>query len=186
MGASEEQSDTSASRAKAVALLSAAVWCSLLAGGGRTGAVGGTNRVARSSAGPCHGSPRVSTKSLGESQRRMTRLIEAPQVGQQATRGGGGLRWGGGVSLEWACTIRRRTGASGRVPLACRKPKWRTCIKPSGKTCCRHRRRHSMTSRWVVRGRGLPPCREVQVTVRSLSETRRRLAMATVKTEGAR
>ena len=43
-----------------------------------------------------------------------------------------------------------------------------------------------MASRWVVRGRALPTFREVQVTVRSVRETRRRLAMATVQTAGAR
>ena len=43
-----------------------------------------------------------------------------------------------------------------------------------------------MTSRWAVRGRALPTFREVKVTVRSLSETRRLLEMATRKTYGAR
>src|SRR2546428_7650708 len=154
MGASEEHCDTSARREKAVALLSAAVWCSLLAGGGRTGAVGWTNRVARSSAGPRHGSQLVSTKSLGEVHRRMTRPIGAPQVGQRATRGGGGLRCGGGLSLGWACTIMRRTVASGRAQLAWRKPKWRDFIKPSGKTCWRKRRGKPKGARRGRTGRG--------------------------------
>ena len=43
-----------------------------------------------------------------------------------------------------------------------------------------------MTSRGVVRRRALPTCREVQVTVRFVRLTRRWLAMATLKTEGAR
>ena len=43
-----------------------------------------------------------------------------------------------------------------------------------------------MASRWVVRGRALPPFREGKGTVRSVSETRRRVAMATVQTYGAR
>src|SRR2546428_11065531 len=134
MGASEEHCDTSASREKAVALLSAAVWCSLLAGGGRTGAVGWTNRVARSSAGPRHGSQLVSTKSLGEVHRRMTRPIGAPQVGQRATRGGGGLRCGGGLWLGGACSIYGRAGASGGAQLGWRKAKGRTFIKAAGET----------------------------------------------------
>ena len=43
-----------------------------------------------------------------------------------------------------------------------------------------------MTSRWVVRERALPGLREVKVTVRSWSATMRLLAMATLKTYGAR
>ena len=41
-----------------------------------------------------------------------------------------------------------------------------------------------MTSRWVARGRALPGLREEKVMVRSLSETMRLLARATLKTEG--
>ena len=80
----------------------------------------------------------------------------------------------------------RRMVASGTAQLAWSKPQWRTFMKPSGKTCWRNRRRNSMTSRWAVRGRALPTFREVKVTVRSVSATRRRLEMATLKTEGAR
>ena len=40
--------------------------------------------------------------------------------------------------------------------LACRKPKWRTCMKLSGKTCWRNLRRNSMASRVVVRGAHCP------------------------------
>src|SRR5438552_2361949 len=59
-------------------------------------------------------------------------------------------------------------------------------MQPSGKTCWRNLRRNSMASSVVVRGRALPTLREVQVTVRSLRPTMRRLEMATVKTYGAR
>ena len=43
-----------------------------------------------------------------------------------------------------------------------------------------------MTSRWGVRERALPGVREVKVTGRSVSETMRLWAMATLKTDGAR
>src|SRR5262245_59215024 len=110
--------------------------------------------------------------------------IGGPQVGQRATRGGGGR--GGGASLGWAGTLICRMVSGWRVELACLKPKWRTFMKPSGKTCGRNRRRNSMPSRWAVRRRVLPTFREVKVTGRSWSETIRLLAMATLKTEGAR
>ena len=80
----------------------------------------------------------------------------------------------------------RRISGVWMAQLALRKPKCRTFIKPEGKTCCRNLRIHSRTSSWVVRGRALPGVRYVNVTIRSWSETRRRLEMATVKTEGAR
>jgi hypothetical protein len=76
--------------------------------------------------------------------------------------------------------------ASGTAQLAWSKPKWRTFIKPSGKTCWRHRRSNAMASRWVVRGRVRPTFREVHVTVRSVRPTMRRVEMATLKPEGAR
>ena len=92
MGASKEHCDTSADHSKAVAPQFAAVVGGLVAGGGRTGAVGGTNRVVHTSSGPCHGSQLVSTKSLGEVQSRMTTHIGAPQVGQWAVKGCRGVR----------------------------------------------------------------------------------------------
>ena len=79
-----EHRATSAGRWQAVACLSAAALSCLTAGGGRTGAVGGPYRVARSSSGPRHGSQLVSTKSLDEVHTCMTTPIGAPQVGQRA------------------------------------------------------------------------------------------------------
>ena len=70
--------------------------------------------------------------------------------------------------------------------LAWSKPKWRTFLKPSGKTCWRNRRSNSVTSSGAVRGRALPTFREVKVTVRSLRETMRLLEMTPRKTYGAR
>jgi hypothetical protein len=46
MGASKEHGDTAAGRSQAVTPRSTALLCGLRAGGGRTGAVGGTGRVA--------------------------------------------------------------------------------------------------------------------------------------------
>jgi hypothetical protein len=152
----------------------------------RTGAVGGTHRVAPRSSGHRHASQLVSTKPLCEGHTRRTTRIGTPPVGQRAARGFGGVRGGGRPSLGRPCTLSRRMVASGTAQRAWRKPQWRTFTKPSGQTCWRHRRRNSMTSRCAVRRRVLPTCREVQGTVRSVSETRRRVEMATVKTEGAR
>jgi hypothetical protein len=80
----------------------------------------------------------------------------------------------------------RRMVARGRAQLAWSKPPGRTFIKPSGKTGGRNLRRNSMASRWIGRGRALPTFREVKGTVRSVSETMRRVEMATRKTDGAR
>ena len=65
----------------------------------------------------------------------MTTRIGVPQVGQQAARGSWGLRSGGWSSPAGSCTINRRMVASERVQLAWSKPKGRTFMKPSGKTC---------------------------------------------------
>ena len=160
MGASEEHRDASAGRWKAVALLS----CSRLVrpdGGMRAHGCRGWATPCRTHArqGTRHAAQLVSTKALGEVHSRMTTRIGAPQVGQRAARGGGGVRGGGWPSLGCPCTISRRMVASGTAQLAWRKPKWRTFMKPSGKTCWRNRRRNSMTSRWAVRRRALPTFR---------------------------
>jgi hypothetical protein len=52
MGASAELREVSAGREKVVALPACAAWCALMAGEGRTGAVGCPHRVAPRSAGP--------------------------------------------------------------------------------------------------------------------------------------
>jgi hypothetical protein len=94
---------------------------------------------------------------------------------------------GGNSAADPFCSgIMRRMSAGVLAQLVLRKPKWRPFMQPEGKTCGRHLRIHSRTSSWAVRGRTVPGWREVKVTGRSLRETRRRLAMATVKTEGAR
>ncbi len=135
MGASEAPREASVRRWKAVALPPAAVLCGLIPACGRTGAVGVPPRVAPRSSGQRHAAQPVSTKALGEVHTRMTTRIGAPQVGQRAASGGGGGRCGSWPSLGWACTIMRRMVASGRAQLAWSKPKWRTFLKPSGKTC---------------------------------------------------
>ena len=122
MGTSEEHCEASAGRWQTVALLVSAAWDGLVPAPGRTGTEEGAHRGARRSSGLCHSSQRVSTKSLGELQSRMTTRIGAPQVGQRAIRGGGGVCWGSGSSLGWACTIMRRIVARGAAPRAWRKP----------------------------------------------------------------
>src|SRR6266436_2844547 len=135
--------------------------CALpITGGGRTGAVGVPHRVAPRSSGQRPAAQLVSIQTLGEVHRRMTTRIGAPHVGHKVTRGGEGTLRIGWPSLGCPCTISRRMVASGRAQLAWSKPKWRTFIKPSGKTCWRHLRRNSMTSRWAVRRRALPTLRE--------------------------
>jgi len=79
----------------------------------------------------------------------MTMRIGVPQVGQRATRGGGGR--GGGASLGWAGTIICRMVSVWMVELACIKPKWRTFMKPSGKTCCSYVAKPTM---WRERHKG--------------------------------
>ena len=95
MGASAEPRDASARRGKAVALPTISRLGGLMLACGRTGAVGGPHRritIVRAT----HAAQPVSTKALGEVHTRMTTRIGAPQVGQRATSGGGGLRCGGG------------------------------------------------------------------------------------------
>ena len=109
-GHQQEHRDASAGRWKAVALpLSATLGC-LMAGCGRTGAVGWTPRVARSSSGHSHAAQPESTKSLCEVHRRMMTRIGAPQVGQRATRGVGGWRLGRGH--RWGVPARSAGGWS--------------------------------------------------------------------------
>jgi len=97
-----------AGRWQVVACRSAAALYCLMAGGGRTGAVGGTHRGARSAAEPRPSSPLGSTTSLGEVQSRLTMRIGVRQVGPRATRGGGETRCGGLSGMGWAGTIIRR------------------------------------------------------------------------------
>ena len=77
----------------------------------------------------------VSTKTRLEVHRRITTRIGAPHVGHKVTRGGEGTIRIGWPSLGCPCMIIRRMVASGMAQLAWSKPKWRTFIKPSGKTC---------------------------------------------------
>ena len=72
----------------------------------------------------------VSTKALGEVHRRMTTCIGAPQVGQRAASGCGGLRCSAGH--RWGVPAHSSGGWSraGMAQLAWRKPKWRTFMKP--------------------------------------------------------
>jgi hypothetical protein len=81
MGTSEAPRGTAAGRWQAGALLVSAAWCRLRPADGRPGAVGGPHGVARRSSGPRPGSQLVSTKSLAEVHRRMTRRSGVPQVG---------------------------------------------------------------------------------------------------------
>jgi hypothetical protein len=118
MGASQEHRAASAGRWQAVALRSAAAVYCLLAGGGRTGAVGVPPRVAPRASGQWHASQPVSTQSLGEVPRRRMTRMGAPQVGQRAACGGRGVRGGSGAAPGCACTIMRRMVASGRAQLA--------------------------------------------------------------------
>jgi hypothetical protein len=85
-----------------------------------------------------------------------------------------------------AFEIIRQRVAGGLAQLAGSKPKWRTCSKPSGRTCGRNLQRHSRASRLVGRGRAWSGVREVKGTVRFVSETIRREEIAPVKTYGAR
>jgi len=118
MGASKEHRAASAGRWQAVAFPSAdALYC-LRAGCGRTGAVGVPHRVAPRASDHHHASQPVSTKSLGEVQRRMRTRIGAPQVGQRAACGGRGVRGGSGASPGCPRTIMRRMVASGMAQLA--------------------------------------------------------------------
>ena len=117
-GASKEHGAASAGCWQAMAFPSAAALYCLMAGCGRTGAMGVPHRVAPRASGPRHASQPVSTKSLGEGQRRMRPRLEAPQVGQRAACGGRGVRGGSGTSPGGPCTIRRRRVASGMAQLA--------------------------------------------------------------------
>jgi hypothetical protein len=186
MGAAEEPRDASVGRGTAGALLASGVLDGLLAGCRRTGTVGGTPRVARSSSGPSHGAQPVSPTSRCEVQSRMTTRIGVPHVGQRGTRRGEGVRGVGGSWRGWPCSISRGMAARGTAQRAWRPPQGRTVTKPSGKTGWRKRRSNAMTSRGAVRRRARPTCREVHVTVRSVRRTRRWWERATVQTEGAR
>jgi hypothetical protein len=118
MGAAKEHRAASAGRWQAVAFPSAAALYSLMAGCGRTGARGVPHRVALRASGQRHASQPVSTKSLGEVQRRMMTRSGAPQVGQRAACDGRGVRSGSCASPGCPCTSMRRMVASGMAQLA--------------------------------------------------------------------
>ena len=118
MGASKEHRAASAGRWQAVAFPSAAALYGLMAGCGRTGAMGVPHRVAPRASGQRHASQPVSTKSLGEVQRRMLTRIGAPQVGQRAACGGRSVRGGSGASPGCPGMIMRRMVARGRAQRA--------------------------------------------------------------------
>jgi hypothetical protein len=82
--------------------------------------------------------------------------------------------------------IMRRISGAWMAQLALRKPPCRPVLTPESRTGGRNLPLHSQTSRWVVRGRALPGWRDVNVTLWSWSETIRRLALATLQTDGAR
>ena len=109
-----------------------------------------------------------------------------PPVGTGHLRQGGGGASGCARVAPVCEVISCRMVSVWMRQLVCIKPKCRTFMQPAGRTCWRKRRRNSRTSRRVVRGRGLPGLREVQVTMRSCRPMMRRLEMATLKTEGAR
>ena len=132
---------------------------------------------------PCHP---VSRTTLFEVHRRMTSGMGAPQVGHEATNGAGASRCGVVKPIGCRFTISRRMVSGGMAQRVCITPKWRTCMKPSGRTGWRKRRRNAMASRWAGRCLALRGLRYVKGTVRSLRETMRLLEMATLQTEGAR
>ena len=117
-GASKEHRAASAGCGQAMAFPSAAAWYCLMAGCGRTGAMGVPHRVAPRASGQRHASQPVATKALGEVQRRLMTRIEAPQVEQRAACGGRGVRGGSGASPGCPRTIMRRMVASGMAQLA--------------------------------------------------------------------
>jgi hypothetical protein len=169
-----------------VVILSSATPCCLMPFRGRTGALVLPHCAEpRSSCQSSHSHP-VSRKALLAVHRRMTTRIGPPQGGQKATTGSGWTRRVGWQPMGCACKIIRRRVSVGMAQRACIEPKWRTFIKPSDRTCWRNLRINSIASRRVVRGRVLPGLREVQVTVRSVRATIRRVAIATVQTYGAR
>ena len=184
MGACAEPQAASARPGKAGALLGCAALSSLRLPCGRTGAVRGPHQgVARSSEAR-HAAQRVSAKAWGEGHPRMTTCSGPPQVGPWPTRGGG--RRGGWSSRGCPCPSLRRRVASGTAPRAWRTPQCRTVTQPSGQTGGRQRRSNARTSSGGGRRRALPTGREGQGPGRSSRPTRRRWAMATVQTEGAR
>src|SRR5687768_6315699 len=126
LGASAKPREAPARRWKAVTLLASAGWDTLMPACGRTGALGGISYGVPQSAGEPHATQPVSTKALGEGHTRMTTRIGAPQTGQRAVSGGGGVCWIGWSSLGWACTIRRRMVAIETAQLVWSKPQWRT------------------------------------------------------------
>ena len=109
-----------------------------------------------------------------------------PQCGQEKGGDGASCVGGGSGVAPLVSAIMRRIAGVLMAQVALRKPQCRPFMKPEGRTCGRNLRIHSRTSSWVVRGRVLPGVRDVNVTLRSWSETIRRVAMATVKTSGAR
>ena len=145
-----------------------------------------THQVAPSAFCPNRPAQLVSTQAWWAVHRRMTTPLCPPQVGQKAMSGAGWWRRGVSRPRGRPCKISRRRVAQEIAPLACSKPQCRTFMQPAGRTCGRPLRRNAMTSRVVVRGRALPGLREVQMTGWSLRATRRLLARATLKTEGAR
>ena len=86
------------------------------------------------------------------------------------------------ASRRCSPAIMRRISDVLLAQLALLKPPWRPCLQPEGRTCGRPLCIHAKTSRGVVRGRALPGVRYVHVTLGSWSETRRRVARATVQT----
>ena len=145
-----------------------------------------TNRIEPTTSYQTPASHPVSRNAVFEVHRRMTSCMGLPQVGHEAMRGAGtstsGVLNATGRCLKISC----RRVSIGMAQFAFIKPKWRTFMKPAGRTCWRKRRINAMTSSWVVRGRELPGLRYVKVTMRSVSETMRLLEMATLKTYGAR
>jgi len=141
-----------------------------------------TTRVEAKSCCQKHPSHPVSRKTRLEVHRRMTSCMCAPQVGQEATKGEGASRWGVLKATGCRFKISRRMVSRGMAQRVFIKPKCRTFMKPSGRTCWRNLRITSTASRLAVRRLELRGLRYVKVTVRSLSETRRRLEMATLKT----
>ena len=95
MGVSAEPRETFARRWKTVALPAATVLCGLRPACRRTGTVGVISRVVPRSSEEPHAPQPVSTTALGEVHTRMTTRIGAPQVGQRAAPGGGGVCGGG-------------------------------------------------------------------------------------------
>lgn len=144
------------------------------------GLLPGTSSVAPRERVQPGGSHLVSRTATEEAHPRLPPRHAPPQCGQ-GNAVAGWWRAGGNAAALLSCAgSMRRMAAVGMGQRALSKPPWRTCMPPEGTTGGRKRRRNSRTSRWVGRGRAR------QGTMRSVRETRRRVARATVKTEGAR